>query len=279
MMRKIIWKNFTGPAQQSFVAKTELSGTREVALHTHDFPEVFWVENGGVEYELAKARVFLNPNDLVMVKPEDVHGFRTLNGKYVSFMNLAFCPDVLKIFSERYFSGKPDFWGNPDNKVISMSRTQIEFLHSAAMKLAEAPDSVFETDFFILSLFKEIGYRDHILDFSRCPVWLKNACEKMKFPDNFARGVPGLNEFAGRTPEHTARTLKLFTGMTPLQVINIYRMEYAAVQLRMTSKEIIDISSECGFDSLSHFYRVFKFRFGLSPGNYRKRNRRLVYRA
>ncbi|MFA7185827.1 MAG: helix-turn-helix transcriptional regulator, partial [Victivallales bacterium] len=68
-----------------------------------------------------------------------------------------------------------------------------------------------------------------------------------------------------------------FTGMTPLQVINLYRMEYAAVQLRMTSKEITDIASECGFDSLSHFYRVFKSFFKLPPGNYRKRYRMLVY--
>ncbi|MFA7186187.1 MAG: AraC family ligand binding domain-containing protein, partial [Victivallales bacterium] len=192
-MQKIIWKNFTSHAQKTFAARTELSGATQVPVHTHDFPELFWIEAGTVEHEINGKKVLLKANDLVMLSPEDIHGFNTMNGKLVSFMNIAFCPDILKTFSARYFSGKKNFWRNPDAGMISMSRPQIDFLRASATKLAEAPDSAFEMDFFVLSLFKEIGYRENRLDFSRCPEWLKNSCEKMKFPGNFARGVPGLN--------------------------------------------------------------------------------------
>lgn len=272
-MRKIIWKKLATSRQQTNVARTELSGNLEVPAHDHDFPEVFWLESGSIEHELNGVKTILHKNSLALIKPEDIHSYKSPDGKKCSYMNVAFCPEMLDAFSKRYFSHMTDFWSLSDKEIISMSEVQITFLSSAAEKLAENPDSVFEMDFFILCLLKEIGYKDNPSDFSVCPDWLEAACEKMRMPGNLGGGVKRFNELAGRTPEHVARTLKKSIGMTPLEMINRYRMEYASVQLRMTSKEITDISFECGFESLSHFYRVFKAYFKLSPGKYRKCNK------
>lgn len=47
------------------------------------------------------------------------------------------------------------------------------------------------------------------------------------------------------------------------------RLEYSAVLLRTGDMNISQIMFECGFEDLSHFSRVFKDRFGLSPTQFR----------
>ncbi|HEY4135493.1 MAG TPA: helix-turn-helix transcriptional regulator, partial [Alphaproteobacteria bacterium] len=34
-------------------------------------------------------------------------------------------------------------------------------------------------------------------------------------------------------------------------------------------KSIMDISQECGFSTISHFHRIFRRRFGVTPGEVR----------
>ncbi len=48
------------------------------------------------------------------------------------------------------------------------------------------------------------------------------------------------------------------------------RMDYAAELLKTTGVSIRSIAFECGYQDLSHFYRVFKQAHGLSPGAYRE---------
>ncbi|MGH2559654.1 MAG: helix-turn-helix domain-containing protein, partial [Thermomicrobiales bacterium] len=58
--------------------------------------------------------------------------------------------------------------------------------------------------------------------------------------------------------------------------VNDLRLERAALLLRTTTQEITEIAAECGFDSLSYFYRLFGRRFGASPRAFRVHARRAV---
>ena len=276
----LLWREICIPGQKAHVSRIPLRSTRDIPSHNHDFPEVFWVVKGDIQHEMNGTSMVIGPNTLVTVRQtKDIHGYKAIAGEDAVFINVAFAPDVLKYFAQRYFSGKTDFWGQDGTQVpiVSLSELQTKFLTSAAERLAMSGSSNFETDFFIFTLLKELGFREVSFDFRYCPEWLASACRLMREPGNLALGVPRLNQLAGRTPEHTARVLKASTGMTPGRIVNAYRLEYASVQLRLTGKEIVEIASECGFDSLSHFYRFFKAHFHLSPGKYRKQNQILHY--
>lgn len=281
-MKRLLWKNLTIPGQQALVSRITLSETRGVVLHKHDFPEVFWVEEGRIEYEMNGTVEELAPHTLVLIKPLiDTHAYRVTNGQSATFINVAFSSKILRDFARRYFSNKFDFWSRmeSDTPIICMNTLQTNFLTAAAERLAEVVNSRFETDFFIFNLLKEIAFKNTSFDFRRCPKWLSDACYKMRDPVNLAGGVPRLTQLAGRTAEHTARVLKSSIGKTPCEVVTTYRLEYASAQLRITNKSIPEISYECGFESLSHFYRIFKEQFGISPGKYRKHHLEAVLPA
>jgi AraC-like DNA-binding protein len=48
------------------------------------------------------------------------------------------------------------------------------------------------------------------------------------------------------------------------------RLDYASLLIGTSSKSINDIAFESGFENNSHFSRVFRDRFGVSPLQYKK---------
>jgi AraC-like DNA-binding protein len=66
---------------------------------------------------------------------------------------------------------------------------------------------------------------------------------------------------------------KVFTT-TPAQWLIQKRLDYALALLTTTEKSISDIVFDSGFENGSHFSRVFKDKFGVSPLHYRKRQLR-----
>jgi AraC-like DNA-binding protein len=60
------------------------------------------------------------------------------------------------------------------------------------------------------------------------------------------------------------------TGTSFLQYVRNLRIEHAKMLLRETNRSVITISFECGFDNLSHFYRIFKTTTGYAPEHWRR---------
>jgi len=76
---------------------------------------------------------------------------------------------------------------------------------------------------------------------------------------------------ANMTPNAFCKYFKKVTRKTFMETIIEYRLNYATQQLVQTDKPISEIAFESGFGDVSHFYKMFKVKMGLSPLNYRKK--------
>lgn len=65
-----------------------------------------------------------------------------------------------------------------------------------------------------------------------------------------------------------ARFIKLHTGMTFTDYLLDFRINKAIRELKDTSS-IPDVVTQCGFNSVSYFYRVFKKAQGITPAEFR----------
>lgn len=63
------------------------------------------------------------------------------------------------------------------------------------------------------------------------------------------------------------RFFKQTMGMPFTTYLNDYRLTLAAKSLLETHKAVLEIASECGFDNLSYFNRIFKKNTALHRGN------------
>ncbi len=66
------------------------------------------------------------------------------------------------------------------------------------------------------------------------------------------------------------RCFKQFTGQTPVDYIQNYRLKQAEKLLINNKYSITEIGYQCGFYSSSYFSKLFKERFGMTPREYRK---------
>ena len=67
------------------------------------------------------------------------------------------------------------------------------------------------------------------------------------------------------SPYHFLRTFRRVVGMTPHQFILRTRLDDAAVQLRRSSRPVLDIALDAGFADLSTFNRRFRAIMGVTP--------------
>jgi AraC family cel operon transcriptional repressor len=105
---------------------------------------------------------------------------------------------------------------------------------------------------------------------AQIPQWLRWLSLEMLKKEHFKKGLPALYKLSGKSQEHLSRCCKKYLHKTPSKLVNDIRLEHSAKLLTTTNIPIIDISSDCGFESLSYFYRRFKEHYGLSPREFRK---------
>ena len=269
-MRRIRWSRLAHREQEVHVGWRQLGPGRRVALHGHDFAEVFCISRGEGVHEINGARHAIAANDLALVAPGDRHRIRAVRTSELDLLNVAIPARTLAFVARRYFGGSADFWRS-DAPPARLTTGQRAWYDASAARLAGDTASRLDVDRFILGLLAETNLpgRDPLAE---CPAWLRDACDRLRRDRAFAAGARELARLAGRSPEHVARTLKAKAGVTPMEIVTAHRMRFAAAELRLSARPIIEIAIDCGYESLSHFYAVFKRTHGMSPRKYRMRN-------
>ena len=71
------------------------------------------------------------------------------------------------------------------------------------------------------------------------------------------------------------QVFKKYAGQTPIEFLNLYRLSLSTEMLSGTEKSIAEIASSCGFGQQSYYNRLFLREYGMTPNEYRSRQRRL----
>ena len=69
-----------------------------------------------------------------------------------------------------------------------------------------------------------------------------------------------------------ARDFKASLGVTPMEFVTRIRLNLARRLLVSTVRPVEAIAGEVGFNSRSHFSRVFRGQYGTDPTTFRRRN-------
>ena len=79
----------------------------------------------------------------------------------------------------------------------------------------------------------------------------------------------------GFSSSYFSRTFKEHMDCTFVTYVNEVRIQAAKSELISTDRDVAEISSAVGFESVSYFIRVFKREVGMTPGAYRSRRGQL----
>ena len=81
---------------------------------------------------------------------------------------------------------------------------------------------------------------------------------------------------AGQVSKSTCiRLFHKYTGKSPIDFLNNYRLQMSAEKLVTTSERITEIAYACGFGQPSYFNRLFLKEYNMTPNQYRKQHARM----
>ncbi|MEM6820661.1 MAG: AraC family transcriptional regulator [Verrucomicrobiota bacterium] len=246
----------------------------ETNLHSQDYYELFWVENGKGLHRINNEVRLLETGYFVLIHPNDIHSFSSYDKRsHVQFINFAFRPEVWDQLRRVFFANSPDPFEPVSirQREFQISQSGRERLRLMAADLAAGQWTKLNASAFLLgtlALLTSLGYRSR--NPQQAPHWLTQASHLIEQYPQFQEGVPQFVRLAGRSHEHVSRACRKWLKTTPRNLVNKARLKWAGMQMSTTQKSIIEIAHECGFDNLGHFYKLFNATYGMTPRNYRR---------
>lgn len=211
-----------------------------------------------------------------MIRPQDQHTFKVNpDDKHLVITNIAFSHKNLDYFRERYFPGSETYFWQKE-KLPFCTQLESDHLNELSARIdqlfAETRDYL-HLDYILITLFRLIN----ILEIKQndIPTWLIYAMNNYNTPELFLKGISGFIELTGHSTAHVNRTLQKHLKQTLTETVIRIRINYASQQLIMTNASVKSICADCGFRSLSYFYRLFNKYTGHTPVDYRKKNHKI----
>lgn len=267
------WRDVAASGDAAHVARAGY-GSNRLAVHRHDFAEVFWIEKGRARHRVNGERQTLLPGQVVWIRPDDEHGLSTLRGEGFVLMNVAFEVSRWQDMLQRYFKQEAASWSQqtlPPTAVLDPS--QASQLSRLADQLSERVDDAAMLDALLL-LGMTFSLRQS--QRGRLPNWLNRAMVEADRVDIAELTVEAFVERCGKTREHVNRAMRAAMGMTTTHWLLSRKLEHAARLLRFDDAPITAVALDSGFENLGYFYQCFGKRFRMTPRQYRLRARATV---
>lgn len=111
-----------------------------------------------------------------------------------------------------------------------------------------------------------LAYVNSIADQDKTPLW-----QIMEANYTFNLSIDDFARIAQRSLASFKREFQEYYRTSPGKWLTNKRLEYSKLLLDASKKNVSEIAYESGFENISHFSRVFKEKYSLSPLQYRKR--------
>ena len=281
-VQKLLYSNYVSPGMESsgsFFTSVKFISTE----HDHDFFEFCLITEGSILHIINGKSQLLEAGSFLLIRPDDIHCFKSHNNRYFQFINLAVLPRVITDLFDYLGKGfSPErFLNSPDPAIVQVPKAEIELLKTKLEHFIMPPrieKDILVTDLRvtvlnILTQYFPVGMWEKK---TPVPVWLDWLYKEMHKKENFTGGISTMQKLAFKSPEHLCREFKKFYNRTPTEFINDVRLNHARSLLVYSDEKIIEIAYAVGFQNLSHFCHEFKKKFLMSPSAYRNLYHKLI---
>lgn len=244
-------------------------------LHSHDFYEISLVSQGSVYLDINGQKSDMVRGQLLLLRPGDVHYKKIYsNSRMVSMGFSSQVFSALLVYLGENFDPEiisrqtlPPMMVLPDCDILYFSRKLDDLYHQFVRKEAVAD---FELRIILLEFIARLI--PHLLhtSLSSMPEWFSSIMREMEEPEMLIEGLPAMQRLSGKSQSCLCKAFDKYLHMSPSQYLNQLRIEYAAKLLTSTSKGVLTIAYECGYETPSYFYRRFRKVFNMSPLQYRR---------
>ncbi len=257
-------------------------------FHSHDFFEILCVLNGGCNNYIASHTIDMEEGDICIIAPRTRHSIRAYQDDFVGF-NLLLRSST---FDKAFFGtlAEKDLLASFFSKTLYGSDIEESYILFHTRGDEEVRNYII---MIIEEFFGSRSYKERMLNsiLNMFFITLLRNHEKTaitphpegKEPDDKILAVisyiqnhyktvsmPELSTTFNYSERHIARLLKEYTGNTFLEILQTTRIQKAANLLTNPELTIQDIIELIGYSDISHFYRIFRKYYHMTPIQYRE---------
>jgi len=263
-------------------------------IHTHDLIELVYVCRGEGTHILGDKEYPAVPGSLAIIHHHQAHGFKTGNGGLdlinlyldMNRFPLPLMPEGLQNILPLIIPLHPRFRHNLRN-VIHLRFEQPEGIERLLLRmqteLEERHEGFRESlqHYFTLFLIEACRcYRSQQkfpaperkagTSRTRSAMRIERLCRHLETHFAEPLHLDDLARLTGLQKNYLCRAFKAYTGETIIHYILQQRLGQAMLLLRQTSRSILAVALESGFNDLPHFNRTFRREVEMTPGEYRR---------
>ncbi len=253
-------------------------------FHFHDRYEIYYLVSGERDYFIENRTYHVEPGNVVLINHGVIH--RTIGVSCQGYERALFYYEkefqalIDKLFPTTDLFSVFDF----DLHVFALPEDGQKFMHDHILKIAhECQQKQENYEEYLEVLFIELLlYLKRAISDSLTAVPQLNNSKFAKISDiiayinnNYMKRLtlPIITSKFFISTSCFTKTFKEATGFTFVEYLNNLRIKHAQYLLQGTDLNVSEIAEKVGFESVTHFGRVFKKFSGVSPLNFRKEKR------
>ena len=255
-----------------------------VPLHWHAELEIVVIKKGTGLISVDFGKRTVSSGDIVFIRPGQLHSIEQNGARKMEYENIILKPELL-------ISGEADLCARQFITPLMKGELRcVTFLTPAVPGYPEISDCISRIDhlcekrpdgyqlavkgFLFQLVFLLLSHRQKK---STSPALQTKSLEKIKtilkyVEEHYADHIT-IDDMAAITfysKSHFMKFFKAHMGTGFIEYLNDYRLTIAERLLRTSDATVLEIAEKSGFDNLSYFNRMFKRKYGQSPGKQRK---------
>lgn len=255
-----------------------------VPLHWHAELEIVVIKKGTGLISVDFEKRTVSSGDIVFIRPGQLHSIEQNGARKMEYENIILKPELL-------ISGEADLCARQFITPLMKGELRcVTFLTPAVPGYPEISDCISRIDhlcekrpdgyqlavkgFLFQLVFLLLSHRQKK---STSPALQTKSLEKIKtilkyVEEHYDEHIT-IDDMAALTfysKSHFMKFFKAHMGTGFIEYLNDYRLTIAERLLRTSDASVLEIAEKSGFDNLSYFNRIFKRKYGQSPGKQRR---------
>lgn len=255
-----------------------------VPLHWHAELEIVVIHKGAGLISVDFDKRIVTAGDIIFIRPGQLHSIEQDGNRKMEYENIILKPDLLicsdsdlcaqkfilpllkgEINCASFLTPALSFYPEISSCISSVDRLCEN--RPEGYQLA-VKSQLFQL-FFVLVSRKTKGNAEPALQTKS----LEKIKTILKYVEEHYCDHISIDDMAALTfysKSHFMKFFKAHMGTGFIQYLNDYRLTIAERLLRTSGASVLEIAEKSGFDNLSYFNRIFKKKYGQSPGQRRK---------
>jgi len=255
--------------------------------HSHNYIEIVYMCQGSTHHIINGDDVILQKGDLLFLNLKAVHEIYPAKADDIA-VNFIVLPEFFDV-AIKMMDEKENALRNYIIGCLTGSRDDVAYLHFKVADLLPIQNLIENLIWSIMNN-QHVANNINQVTMGLLLLHLMNYTDKIKTEKNYEQDFTlkilkfieenyregELNDLAFKlncNVVRLSRMIKKLTGRTFTELIQIKRLNQAAYLLDSTKISVADIGFMVGYENISYFHRLFKKYYGMTPKQFRLKNR------